>query len=943
MEDTMKKVIILCILVALSFSTYSCGGGGAGSSSSPGGENPKTPSIVRLMPSHYVAQTNSFISLHTKVLDGNGKPVPNIPVTYTNLSNPFGNIISSALKFLGLYKPVGMLSTSVVRTDKLGIATVKITSTVYGFATVQAEVNTGAGIVRDKKTVYFTLSLVTTTPPPTLKLHVKDAANDTYDEPEDFALLKTAGDDQRTIKAVLLDGFGQPLSGIKVRFNSDSPTEVTFTPADPVYTNSNGEAFVTVTVKPSIITDLTRVLNITAEADTKKDGSYATANILTLFLEPVRVSNISVTANPEVAAPNGTSTIRAVVSLNTGTATPDGSTVNFTTSCGFIPPFAQTTNGVATATFTAPSIPPSNNICTITTSIGGQSGTADVRVTTSLTVQPPAQIVNGVNGGNATYIIFGGVAPYAVTTNNRAIACNDTNSDGDCSDPSDIDKGIWDVPASSNQFFTVTVPANTPASAVTLVVRDSVGTTVNATLTIGGGASLAILPNTVTVYRPSTADDNLDFTIFGGIPPYSVFSNNPLYAPVVLTSNTFRITVPANATTGTIIITVRDNSPTGATTTATITITAQTPQPLAVIPSTQTISNPAPTDTADYKVLGGTGGYTAFSGSPSLVSVTVGGADNNIVTATLQAGVSTLTTDTTVTITIYDSVGSSITASLVLDIVPTLPLSVTPESVSVTGLATNADNVTFYISGGSGTYTGAFSNNTAVVPNSTIVGNNFTIDPQVVSASTPVTLTVVDSLGATDTVTVTVTPATSAMAINPSSITVDVGTVITFNVIGGLPGYLAYTSDMATLALASNPESVGTSFTATALTGGSAIITVVDSDGKSVQATVTITPDTIPPVVSSTTPANGDTGVALNNNVTITWNENMDCSTVNTANITSTSPTWTLSSCSGSQAVFNTGAQVASTLYSVTVTTSVTDLSGNPMVANYIFSYTTAP
>jgi len=848
MEDTMKKVIILCMFLALSFSTYSCGGGGAGSSSSPDGENPKTPSIVKLMPSHYVAQTNSFISLHTKVLDGNGKPVPNTPVTYTNLSNPFGNIISSMLKSLGLYKPVGMLSTSVVRTDKLGIATVKITSTVPGFATVQSEVNTGAGIVRDKKTVYFTLSLVTTTPPPTLKLHVDDG-DGTYDEPDDYELFKTSGDTQRTIKAVLLDGFGRPLSGKSVTFGSDSPNEVNFLNTNPAMTNNNGEAFILIQVNPAIITDFTRVLNITAQYSENNDTAAA---MLTLFLDPVTVSNISVTANPSVVAPNGTSTINATVYLNTGTKTPDNSTVNFTTSCGTVIPFAQTTNGIATATFTAPSIPPSNNICTITASIGGQIGTADVRVTTSLTVQPGSQTINGVNGGNATYIIFGGVAPYTVTTNNRAIACNDTNSDGDCSDPSDIDKGIWNVPASSNQFFSVTVPANTPASTVTLVVRDSVGTTVNATLTIGGGASLAILPNTVTVYRPSTADDNLDFTIFGGISPYSVFSNNPLYAPVVLTSNTFRISVPANATTGAIIITVRDNSPTGTTTTATITITAQTPQPLVVIPSTQTISNPAPTDTADYKVLGGTGGYTAFSGSPSLVSVTVGGADNNIVTATLQAGVSTLTTDTTVTITIYDSVGSNITASLVLDIVPTLPLSVTPESVSVTGLAsTTDDNVTFFISGGSGTYTGV-SNNTAVVPNPTIVGNNFTIDPQVVSASTPVTLTVVDSLGATDTATVTVTPATSSMAINPSTITVDVGTVIAFNIIGGLPNYSVYTSDMTVLALASNPEPVsGTSFTATASADGSATITVVDSDGQTVTATVTVTAPPTPPTPSA--------------------------------------------------------------------------------------------
>ena len=311
MEDTMKKVIILCMLLALSFSTYSCGGGGSGSSSSPDGENPGTPSIVKLMPSHYIAQTNSFISLHTKVLDGNGKPVPNIPVTYTNLSNPFGEIISSALKFLGLYKPVGMLSTTAVKTDKLGIATVKITSTIPGFAAVQSEVNTGFGIVRDQKTLFFTTTTGSTTnPPPTLALHVNDGSG-SYDEPADFDLLKTSSDNTRTVKAVVRDGFGKPFSGVAVTFGSDSPGEVTFD-RDTVSTGSGneaGNAYVVMTVKPANISNLKRYINIFASADTDGNGTYETGGMLTLFLEPVTVSSITVSANPSVVAPNGTSTI----------------------------------------------------------------------------------------------------------------------------------------------------------------------------------------------------------------------------------------------------------------------------------------------------------------------------------------------------------------------------------------------------------------------------------------------------------------------------------------------------------------------------------------------------------------------------------------------------------------------------------------------------------
>jgi predicted CxxxxCH...CXXCH cytochrome family protein len=96
------------------------------------------------------------------------------------------------------------------------------------------------------------------------------------------------------------------------------------------------------------------------------------------------------------------------------------------------------------------------------------------------------------------------------------------------------------------------------------------------------------------------------------------------------------------------------------------------------------------------------------------------------------------------------------------------------------------------------------------------------------------------------------------------------------------------------------------------------------------------------PTVSSTNPANSATGVTLNSNVTINFSENVNCSTVNTTNITSTSPGWTLSTCGTNQAVFTTSGQANSTSYTVTVGTSVTDSAGNPLAASYPFSYTTA-
>jgi uncharacterized delta-60 repeat protein len=98
--------------------------------------------------------------------------------------------------------------------------------------------------------------------------------------------------------------------------------------------------------------------------------------------------------------------------------------------------------------------------------------------------------------------------------------------------------------------------------------------------------------------------------------------------------------------------------------------------------------------------------------------------------------------------------------------------------------------------------------------------------------------------------------------------------------------------------------------------------------------------DTTPPSVSSTDPANGAV-VTANSDVTINWSESIDCSTVTTTSITSTSPGWARKSCSGSQAIFSTSGQANSTQYSVTVT-NVSDSAGNKMSTNYSFSYSTS-
>lgn len=89
--------------------------------------------------------------------------------------------------------------------------------------------------------------------------------------------------------------------------------------------------------------------------------------------------------------------------------------------------------------------------------------------------------------------------------------------------------------------------------------------------------------------------------------------------------------------------------------------------------------------------------------------------------------------------------------------------------------------------------------------------------------------------------------------------------------------------------------------------------------------------DVIPPTVTSSTPAKNEPSAPLNGAVTINFSEPIDCTTVNTTNVTMTTGGWSLGSCGGSTAVFNTSGQTGSTFYTVTVTTAVKDLAGNPL------------
>ena len=105
------------------------------------------------------------------------------------------------------------------------------------------------------------------------------------------------------------------------------------------------------------------------------------------------------------------------------------------------------------------------------------------------------------------------------------------------------------------------------------------------------------------------------------------------------------------------------------------------------------------------------------------------------------------------------------------------------------------------------------------------------------------------------------------------------------------------------------------------------------------------TTDTTAPLVISTFPANADTGVAVNTNITASFSEAMRNLTITQATFTllqGVTPIPGTVSYIGTTAVFNPTSNLApSTVYTATVTTGATDLAGNALASNFVWNFTT--
>lgn len=346
----------------------------------------------------------------------------------------------------------------------------------------------------------------------------------------------------------------------------------------------------------------------------------------------------------------------------------------------------------------------------------GTKVSIDVTVGTGATfnTSAPSAVTVGVGTVSPKYFINGGTGVYFVTS----------------SDTSIVNVGI------SGSVFVI---GGVSPGKATVIVKDTAGASVNVDVTVVAGtlALFTTAPSAITVPSGKT----VSYSISGGTAPYSIVSNNVGAAEVTLKQNGTDFDVKAVAA-GTANVVVTDAARNSVT--IVVTVTSAAPGTLAVLPAG---ASGSVGDTLKFNVVGGVLPYKVTNTNDSIAKVfpSADGASFSAVLSNVGKSdvtvIDALGTTTTITIT---ATGDAAT------------LRLSPSDFEVSEQSSESYQLKVY--GGTPPYVQYWSSDPSYGAVS-LSGNTFTIASVTRRCITPltalgvytVTLTVVDSLGASAT------------------------------------------------------------------------------------------------------------------------------------------------------------------------------------------------
>lgn len=438
----------------------------------------------------------------------------------------------------------------------------------------------------------------------------------------------------------------------------------------------------------------------------------------------------SVSINVTVVSSGGSSTLytTAPSSITIGTAS-----YTYQVSGGSAPYVAKSSNELVVITniigntLSINGIAPGSAKVLITDSNGGTL-TIDVTVggsTSALYTTAPSSVTVAIREA-ASYALSGGVAPYSVSSSANSIATVTFN------------------PA-TNQF-TITGVA---AGSANIALTDSAGKSITIAVTVNSSAGVSLYttaPSAVTIATGVT----VPYSIGGGVAPYTVTSSNIAVATVSpstgTTSSAFSIVVSVP---GVAKVTITDSV--GKSVEISVTVSPKANVTLAVLPNSATGSVG---DVLTFQVSGGTPSYVVTSNNPSVATVSAPSGSGAFVVTLVNAG-STI-------VTVSDATGQITSVTIAVNQNSSL-LRLSPSALIVGEDLTQAIDVQIY--GGTGPYkafTSDLTLSSVSVLNKTLtvgVGTNASrcINPvdasgkYIVNGIYDITLTIVDSFGASAT------------------------------------------------------------------------------------------------------------------------------------------------------------------------------------------------